>query len=93
MEIFSADKIKTYLDQISGWQLDDNKICKTFTFKNFSHALLFLNAIGYLAEQIGHQPDVAFNSQDVTLSLTSHDVGGITKRDILMAERIEMLVA
>ena len=92
MRRFSSEEIQKSLAQIPGWELKTGMIRKTFSFDDYAHAMLFLNAVGYLAEQANHHPDLIVNYKKVTLSLITHDAGGITKNDIDLAKKIEVLV-
>nr|MBN1228966.1 4a-hydroxytetrahydrobiopterin dehydratase [Anaerolineae bacterium] len=90
---YSADQIKSKLAEHHGWTHgEDGKLHKEFTFKNFSRALLFVNAVGFHAEQIDHHPDISIHSyKHVTISMKSHDADAITDRDFRLVERIESI--
>ena len=53
--------------------------------------MAFVNKIADAAEQANHHPDIDIRYNKVTMSLVSHDSGGVTKRDIGMAERINQM--
>jgi len=53
--------------------------------------MFFVNAVAALAEKAGHHPDVSINYNRVTLSLSTHDAGGITGKDFDLARRIEAI--
>jgi len=73
------------------WKLaDDGKsINQSFTFKTFAEAWSFMTHVALLAEKADHHPDWsnAYNKVDITLS--SHDAGGITEKDIKLATEID----
>ena len=88
----SQAEIQGKLRAVPGWELAKNKgIQKKFTFSNFKDALAFVNKVGELAEQSNHHPDVTINYNKVTLSLISHDAGGLTARDFDLAGHIEKI--
>ena len=74
-----------------GWSLENGAITTTVTRKDFRDALLYLNAVGYLAEQANHHPDIAVSWNKVTLTLVSHSEGGLTGKDFALARQISGL--
>jgi len=81
-------EIKETLQTIPGWTLQDGKLIRDWTFKDFVQAMEFINKIATLAEAAGHHPDIDIRYNNVRLSLVSHDAGGITQRDANMARQI-----
>ena len=74
-----------------GWLVNDGQLTRTVTRKDFRDALLFVNAVGFLAERANHHPDIAIAWNAVTLSLISHSAGGLTKNDFALARQISEL--
>jgi 4a-hydroxytetrahydrobiopterin dehydratase len=70
------------------WKLQNGKLVREWTFKDFVEAMSFVNRVADLAEAAGHHPDIDVRYNQVTLGLISHDAGGITQRDAAMANRI-----
>ena len=89
--VLSAAEISQALHSIPGWTLSGNAIQRVYQFSNFVQAMEFVNRIAEAAEAVNHHPDITINYNKVTLSLISHDSGGITQRDIRMAEKINQL--
>jgi 4a-hydroxytetrahydrobiopterin dehydratase len=88
----SQTEIQGKLRAIPGWELIKNKaIQKKFTFANFKDALTFVNKVGELAEQSNHHPDITINYNKVTLSVTTHDSGGLTSKDFDLAGHVEKI--
>ena len=77
------------LTRLSGWGRVGRAIEKTYRFPDFRAALAFVNRVGELAERQQHHPDIAIHYSEVTLALWSHDAGGITARDVKLAEAID----
>jgi len=75
------------------WKLEEKAIHRVFQFRDFSGAMEFVNRVAEEAEEANHHPDITINYNRVTLSLTSHDAGGLTKRDVAMARKISSLAA
>ncbi|MEX1026594.1 MAG: 4a-hydroxytetrahydrobiopterin dehydratase [Candidatus Paceibacterota bacterium] len=83
---------EAYLANLSGWSLNENAtaITKTVTRKDFAGALMLVNAIGEIAENEGHHPDVSIhNYNSVTITLSTHSIGGLSENDFIMAAKIE----
>jgi 4a-hydroxytetrahydrobiopterin dehydratase len=59
--------------------------------ENFRDSLLFVNAVGFLAERANHHPDIAISWNKVTLNLVSHSAGGLTASDFALAREISPL--
>ncbi|HVP55186.1 MAG TPA: 4a-hydroxytetrahydrobiopterin dehydratase [Candidatus Eisenbacteria bacterium] len=86
--ILSASEIELALRDLPGWANQGNSIARVFQFGDFVEAMAFVNQVAAAAEAANHHPDIVINYNRVTLSLVSHDSGGITQRDIRMAGRI-----
>ena len=78
---------------LEGWSdtEDRDAIQKTFTFKSFNQAFSFMTRVAMEAEKTNHHPEWfnVYNRVDVTLS--THDAGGITEKDIKLAQFMEMI--
>ena len=87
----SNDEIIVALPSIPGWKLSGKAIERSFMFPDFVAALAFVNQVADAAEKANHHPDIAIHYNQVTLSLWSHDSGGVTKRDLKMAATINAI--
>ena len=73
---------------------DDGKaLLKTFKFKDFGEAFAFLTRVAMHAEKVDHHPEFTSVWNRVDFRLTSHDSGGLTERDLKLAEAIDALAA
>jgi 4a-hydroxytetrahydrobiopterin dehydratase len=61
---------------------------REFKFKDFRAALAFTNRVGAVAEKQGHHPDVFLSYGKVKLALSTHDVGGLSENDFILAARL-----
>jgi 4a-hydroxytetrahydrobiopterin dehydratase len=84
-------KIYPALAAIPHWQLSGTTIVRTFEFKDFPAAIKFVEAVAVLAEQAWHHPDIDIRWNKVTLTLTTHDVGGLTPKDFNLARQFDRL--
>jgi len=75
----------------SNWKLVDNKIQREFNFKDFLSAFNFIKEIADLAENLNHHPDIFNSYNKVIISLTTHDLGGVSKKDFKLAMEIDNL--
>ena len=76
-----------------GWTLEDGgkAIVRTFRFADFSEAFGFLARVALHAEKADHHPEFTSVWNRVDFRLTSHDAGGVTDRDVALAEEINRL--
>lgn len=70
---------------------DDKTIKKNFKFPDFMQGVSFINAIAELAEQERHHPDLLLSWGRVDVSLSTHSVNGLSKKDFSLAEKIDAL--
>ena len=73
------------------WTMADNALRRTLTFPGFPDAIAFVNAVAVAAESAGHHPDIDVRWNRVTLTLTTHDAGGLTSRDFALAAALDAL--
>jgi 4a-hydroxytetrahydrobiopterin dehydratase len=91
MEKLSIEKIKAALATVPDWKKKSATIARTYQFKDFPAAIKFVNAAAELAEQAWHHPDIDIRWNKVTLTLTTHDVGGLTEKDFELARKFDAL--
>ena len=89
MAKLNALVVQRYLARLKGWKHVGNAIQKQYTFADFKDAMFFVNSVAALAEKAGHHPDITVNYNHVTLSLFTHDAGGLTRKDFEVAKQIE----
>ncbi len=89
--LLSGDEIAARLREVPSWSRAGNAIERTWTFRDFSEALSFINKVGALAESMNHHPDIANSWATVRLTLTTHDKGGLTNFDFDLAKKIDSL--
>jgi 4a-hydroxytetrahydrobiopterin dehydratase len=75
------------------WQEKNNKLVRSFTFKDFTEAFAFMTRVAFIAEKLGHHPEWTNVYNRVEIALTTHDAGStITAKDREMAAEIDKLV-
>jgi 4a-hydroxytetrahydrobiopterin dehydratase len=91
MTSLTSEQVTAEIAATPGWQLADGQITRTVTRKDFRDSLLFVNAVGYIAERANHHPDIFISWNKVTLTLVTHSAGGLTKNDFALAREINDL--
>ena len=89
--LLSAAEVERRLAELPGWTRDGDSLHRVFECGDFNGSLRFVNAVANVANELDHHPDVAFSWGTVTLTLSSHDAGGLTERDFALAARIDAL--
>lgn len=93
MEPMPDEEAKAALAETPGWSRGGIHITRRVQTEDFAAALELVNGIGRLAEEQNHHPDVCIKNYDqVHLSVTTHDAGGLTDRDFKLARAINELV-
>lgn len=92
MTLLSEQEVTQQIKSLPGWTLEGKELRRTFQFKNFVEAIDFVNRLVEPAETAGHHPDLAISYNKVTVSLTTHDAGGLTQKDFELAKTISQLV-
>jgi 4a-hydroxytetrahydrobiopterin dehydratase len=82
------------LKNLTGWRYDVSAkaITREFGFKDFSEAFGFMTRVALLAQSAGHHPDWSNSYNKVTISLSTHDAGGLSHNDTDLAAKIDRLV-
>ena len=93
--ILSDNDINHYLQPYKNWRYDSVKksLCFSYKFDNFSACFAMMVQIAMLAERHNHHPDWFNSYGKLDIALTSHDVQGVTKRDVDMMAMIAKLFA
>jgi 4a-hydroxytetrahydrobiopterin dehydratase len=91
MAKYSPAQTKAALRFLPKWTRKGTAITRVFQFRDFATAMEFVNAVARLAEQASHHPDIDIRWNKVTLSLTTHDEGGLTEKDFDLAMKADQL--
>ena len=82
-------QIKKALGSVPAWKKRGAAITRTYQFKDFPAAIRFVNAVARPAEKAWHHPDIDIRWNKVILTLTTHDAGGLTKKDFALAKKFD----
>lgn len=91
MALLDGSEIRAFLESRPGWEVRDGTISKTYVLADFASAIGFVASVGVVAERAFHHPDIDLRYRRVTISLTTHDEGGLTRKDTDLAARIDRL--
>ena len=83
--------IQRELGTLPGWARRGNALTKTFTMPSFPAAIETVRRVADLAEDSAHHPDIDIRYTKLVFTLSTHDAGGVTQKDIDLARAIERL--
>jgi 4a-hydroxytetrahydrobiopterin dehydratase len=84
-------ELKQGLAELPGWSLQNGMIVKTYAHASFPEAIVFVNAVAHLAELLNHHPDIDIRYSNISITLVTHDAGGVTVKDVTLAKQIEAI--
>lgn len=84
-------EIQRALGSLPGWARRNEALVKTYVRPTFADGIAFVGRIAQAADGMDHHPDLDIRYTKIICSLSSHDAGGITQRDLDLAAKIEAL--
>lgn len=84
-------KITTLLPQLESWQLLDQRISKTYDFKNYYQTMAFVNAVAWVSHREDHHPDITVGYNQCRVEYTTHAVNGLSENDFICAAKVDAL--
>lgn len=91
MTLVLDSEIEAFLETHPGWLKSGTEISRTFTFRDFNQSMGFVTRLAMEAEKVDHHPDIDIRWSKVTLRLSTHSEGGITVKDLTLADTIDGL--
>lgn len=88
-EKLNSASIQGWLKNRTGWKRKSNMLIKEFEFSSFRDSIVFVNRVATLADEANHHPDIDVRYDRVTLTLSTHSSGGITEKDLKLAEKVD----
>ncbi len=88
-----SEVLRSAVAKLPGWTIEQGVLTRTYTFPNFVEAMGFVQSLGVVAEQTQHHPDLDIRYNKVRIGLMTHDAGGITQKDVDLAEAAESLAS
>jgi 4a-hydroxytetrahydrobiopterin dehydratase len=89
---FNKKQISDAIVHIKGWELKDDTLRRKMAFKSFAQAFGFMTRVALEAEKLNHHPDWKNSYNKVTVSLSTHDAGGLTELDFRLAASIDKIL-
>ena len=90
-EKLSKRQIKTELGKLDGWSVMRGNLHRIFKFKDFRQAFGFMKRVALAADRMNHHPDWSNAYDKVTVDLSTHSAGGLTKDDFELARKIQKI--
>lgn len=91
-DLIEEAEVEKLLKKIPEWDFEDKKIFRVLEFDEFMDGIDFVDGVAEIAEEAGHHPEILINWTMVTLTLTTHDQGGLTDLDFDLAKKIDTLI-
>ena len=89
MAKLTDEELDAFLSNSEGWTSRADAIHKDFAFPGFRAAIAFVNLVAERADAARHHPDIEIHYNRVTISLSTHDAGGVTEKDVATAAEID----
>jgi len=87
----TVDESRALLQQLDGWALHDQKISKSFQFKNYYRTIAFVNAVAWMTHREDHHPDMTVGYNTCRLEYSTHAIGGLSENDFICAAKVDAL--
>lgn len=87
--IVTEQQLQSFLAEQSHWILQNGKLHREYSFLDFIEAFGFMTQVALLAERHEHHPEWSNVYNKVSVDLVTHEAGGITERDFLLAQNME----
>jgi len=85
----NRESVQGWIRHHKGWSRKSNTLIKDFHFPSFRDSIVFVNRVATLADTANHHPDIDVRYDSVRVMLTTHDVGGISEKDLELAQQID----
>ncbi|MCU0615918.1 MAG: 4a-hydroxytetrahydrobiopterin dehydratase [Gemmatimonadaceae bacterium] len=91
MRPLSDIEIQRALGGLAGWSRKGDTLQRTYQFATFPDGIAFLHRVAEVAEAQAHHPDVDVRYTKLVFHLSTHDAGGVTEKDFVLAHAVEAL--
>ncbi|HET9202666.1 MAG TPA: 4a-hydroxytetrahydrobiopterin dehydratase [Acidimicrobiia bacterium] len=91
MALVSESEIEAFVEAHPAWAKEGDAIARTYEFADFNESMGFVTRVALAAEKADHHPDIDIRWNKVTLTLSTHSQGGVTAKDLDMADLCESL--
>jgi 4a-hydroxytetrahydrobiopterin dehydratase len=84
-------EVRQALRDLPDWRMEGGKLRRVYRFRDFVEAWGFMSAAALLIQQMDHHPEWSNVYHTVTVDLVTHDAGGVSARDVELAQKLESL--
>ncbi|MGN9766260.1 4a-hydroxytetrahydrobiopterin dehydratase [Micromonospora sp. SD12] len=91
-DVLTAEAVRDELGGLAGWSGDPGGITRTVELADFPEAIAVVDRVAVAAEEMDHHPDIDIRWRTLTFRCVTHSVGGVTRRDLELARRIDDIV-
>ena len=91
MPLLPDDEVAVFIESHPAWSWADRSISRTYEFTNFEQAMGFVTRVALVAEKANHHPDIDIRWNKIRLVLSTHSVGGLTEKDLDLANKVDTL--
>lgn len=86
-------RVRELLPEVPGWELaeDGHALVKTFKFQDYYRTMAFVNALAFIAHREDHHPDLGVHYNRCVVRFSTHDVGGLSENDFILAAKTQRL--
>jgi len=92
-ELLDADSVRNAVAVLDGWEGGPDAIVRTVGLRSFPAAIAVVDRGAKVAENLDHHPDIYMRWRTLTFRCVTHSAGGVTMRDIALANRIDRILA
>jgi len=89
MALVGDSEVEAFIEAHADWQREDDAITRTYEFTDFNESMGFVTRVAIAAEKADHHPDIDIRWNKVTLTLSTHSEGGITTKDLDLADAVD----
>lgn len=91
MSLLPETEVEAFLAAHQDWSRVDAEITRTYEFADFNESMGFVTRVALEAEKANHHPDIDIRWNKVTLTLSTHSEGGLTAKDLILADKTDSL--
>ena len=92
-DVLTKESVRDALSTLTGWDGDTTGIRRTVTAPDFRTGIKIVDAVADAAEERDHHPDIDIRWRKVTFTLSTHSAGGVTQKDIDLAQAIDAIAS
>ena len=92
-DLLDAEAVRNAVSVLDGWEGGPDAIVRTVGLRTFPEAIAVVDRVAVVAEEMDHHPDIDIRWRTLTFRCATHSAGGVTTRDIALANRIDRVIA